>query len=245
MGSSASVRGAARPRGILRHERRTRLCPVSFSRARGVGYNFRMAIVSSTRFVLVRHAATAAGAARMSGRSDTPLSDGGRRQVARLAARIAAGPPFDAIYTSPLSRAVETARALGAARPCAALQEIDCGVVDGAPVDEVRSRHGELWAANLAQDDEDFRWPGGESYRELRRRCVAAIARLAARHRGGRVAVVTHAGVISQVIGAIHGRSAAAWEPFRPGNASLTVVDWGDDGGALVSFDDRAHLDAD
>ncbi len=67
---------------------------------------------------------------------------------------------------------------------------------------------------------------------------------IVARHPGRTVAVVTHSGIISQVLGAMHGLSPAAWEPFRPGNASITEVRWDDGGGTVLRFDDRAHLDA-
>lgn len=203
-----------------------------------------------TRLTLVRHAASAAnghGATpTMSGRTDVGLCAEGRRQLAQLAARVATLPRFAAIYSSPLVRAADTARVLGGlVQFCTGLKEIDCGEVDGLPVDDVRARHPAAWAQNLAQRDDDFRWPGGESYRELRRRCLEAVTRIAAAHPGAEVAVVTHAGVINQIIGAIHGAPAAAWEPWRPGNTSLTVVEWHGDTGVLISFDDRGHLTGD
>jgi broad specificity phosphatase PhoE len=48
---------------------------------------------------------------------------------------------------------------------------------------------------------------------------------------------VTHAGVISQIVGALHGTSAARWELWRPRNGSVTEVRWQDGRGALVFFD--------
>jgi alpha-ribazole phosphatase/probable phosphoglycerate mutase len=54
--------------------------------------------------------------------------------------------------------------------------------------------------------------------------------------------VVTHAGVISQLLGFLQGIRAAAWEPFRPDNASLTKLEWHGESGALLSFNQRFHL---
>jgi broad specificity phosphatase PhoE len=200
------------------------------------------------RLHLVRHGHTAGNAARssapMSGWADVPLSPLGRWEAHALRRRIA-GASFLAVYTSPLQRASETARIAAPGRSiiaCDDLREIHCGEPDGLPIAEVKGRYAELWRANLRQDDEDFRWPGGESYRELRARCAAAVRRIAAAHPGGRVLVFTHAGFISQVLGAIHGMSPARWESFRPSNGSITVVDWEGDGGALVQFDDHDHL---
>ena len=55
--------------------------------------------------------------------------------------------------------------------------------------------------------------------------------------------MVTHAGVATQIIGAIHGVSCARWELFRPGNASISLLEWGGASRRVISFDDRLHLD--
>lgn len=207
--------------------------------------------MATTRLILIRHGHTASNggspASRMSGWTDLPLSERGRRQVKVLRRWLAPGPPFAVIYSSPLQRAHDTARGLceaglGPLRLYEALREINCGEVDGLPLDEVQRRFPALWAANLRQEDEHFRWPGGESYRELRERCIGAMSTLAAMHPGERVAAVTHAGFITQVIGAIRGASPACWEQFRPENTSLTEVDWSGERGVLVRFNERAHL---
>jgi len=206
----------------------------------------------STALLLIRHGHTLSNGGdpspRMSGWTDLPLSARGFEQVRLLARRLAGTAPFDRIYTSPLSRARDTARplaaaALGAVEVCEALKEIDCGRVDGWPIARVQREYPDHWMANLRQLDDDFRWPGGESYRELRRRSVRAARFFAARHPGGRVAVVTHAGVICQLIGHLSGTPAARWEAMRPDNASITEVRWRGDGGELVVFNDRCHLE--
>lgn len=208
----------------------------------------------ATRLILLRHGHTAAngggdGAPMSGGRTDTALSPLGEEQAALLAARL--GPQFARVpvYSSPLSRATRTARPLAAAagspvRVQSGLREIDCGELEGVPIAEVKRRHRAAWEENLRQADPEFRWPGGESYREFRRRCLAELAGLAAAHPGGRVLVVTHAGVVSQAVGAAAGVSPACWALFRPGNASITELLWGPAGGTLVRFDDRTHLAA-
>ncbi|HLS82588.1 MAG TPA: histidine phosphatase family protein [Steroidobacter sp.] len=203
----------------------------------------------AARLVLIRHGeAEAGGVQRMSGWTDLPLSGRGRRQAHLLAARLASeGRSFDAIYASPLQRAAETARVLGGftARPVRyvqTLKEICCGDLDGLAIREARSRYPCAWRANLRQDDEEFRWPGGESYREFRDRCLQATEQIAQRERGRVVAIVTHAGVISQVFGALRGLSSAQWEPYRPGNASLSEIDWRGPSRRIVCFDDSSHL---
>src|SRR5690606_10824863 len=115
--------------------------------------------------------------------------------------------------------------------------------MDGLSIAEVKRRYPGVWAANQRQDDPDFAWPGGESYRAFRERCLAEVEAIAAAHRGEQVLVVTHTGVVSQVVGFLRGASAACWECYRPGNASITEIAWDQRAGRLVRFDDRAHLD--
>lgn len=204
----------------------------------------------STVLILIRHGHIAANSgepnALMAGWTDVPLSARGRREVEQLTQHLARGPRFDAIYSSPLSRASDTARMLVAAglgplHLSGSLKEINCGEVDGLAIGEVQRRFPRLWRENCRQAREELRWPGGESYREFRNRCVAAINSIAAAHPSGRVAVVTHAGVISQIIGSIYAVNPARWGLFRPGNASVTELVWRGSSGVVVSFDRRPH----
>jgi len=201
--------------------------------------------VSTTRLVLVRHGHTTMNGggpdAVMSGWTDLPLSALGEQQVSALEGHVHA----EVIYASPLRRARDTARHCADGADILYdedLREIGCGEVDGLPLREVQRRFADAWARNERQADDDFRWPGGESYAELRRRALAAVSRIAARHPTSRVALVTHAGVITQLLGHLSGTPPARWSAFRVGNASLTELDWASDRGVLRSFDDRTHL---
>jgi broad specificity phosphatase PhoE len=53
---------------------------------------------------------------------------------------------------------------------------------------------------------------------------------------------VTHVGVISQILGYLAGESAARWDLFRPGTASITEVCWKKRDSVVVRFDDRRHV---
>lgn len=140
-----------------------------------------------------------------------------------------------ALYTSPLRRAQETAVLIGGRvgldpSTCDALREINCGELDGLFLDDVRRRFPDLWRRNVGQTDERFRWPGGESYAEFRNRVSTGLDTLAARHTGGTVVIVTHTGVVTQVLGMIHGWSPARWDRDRPGFGGVTRVSWGSGG---------------
>lgn len=199
-------------------------------------------------FLLIRHGKTAGnenGGTHLVGSTDLPLTVQGYRQARRLASRLRTW-PFRVIYSSPLQRAAATAREIAAVRRvplvwCRGLQEIDCGRVDGLDVETVRRCCPASWEANRRQDDDAFRWPGGESYRELRRRSLAACDRIAVEHPGELVVVVTHSGVVNQVIGSLAGLGAAQWEPYRPGHCTLTHVEWQQGAGRLMEFDQQAR----
>lgn len=204
-----------------------------------------------TTFLLVRHGQSTGnlfGGTVMAGWVDLPLTERGFREAHELAERLASEPSPSAIYSSPLQRAARTAAVIAerlSAEPPRldpALREIDCGEVDGWPSQLVQERHPQAWATNRAQADPDFRWPGGESYRELRERALRALEGIARAHPAQRVLVVTHAGIISQLLGSLEGESPARWERFRPHNASVTELRWGSALRELVRFDDCAHL---
>jgi broad specificity phosphatase PhoE len=190
--------------------------------------------VPEARLLLVRHAAPAEewqADSRLCGWYDPPLGSRGRQQAAQVAERLAAASEPAVVYASPLRRAWQTAEVIADGLglpvvPLPAVREVHCGVLDGMPYDEVRARHPELWERNVAQRDETFRWPGGESYAEFRHRVRSAIDAIAERHAPGQALIVTHTGVITQTLGMLHGWCAARWDRGRPPHAALVEVRW-------------------
>jgi alpha-ribazole phosphatase/probable phosphoglycerate mutase len=187
---------------------------------------------------LIRHAQTGEHN-RLCGSFDVPLNDEGRTQLASLCRRPPREPAPDALYVSTLARAREVGEALGrmwgvGVRLDDGVREIHCGDVEGMRLDELQRTHPDLWTRNQAQSDESFGWPGGESYREFHDRVMRAIGRIAAAHAGQRIAIVTHTGVITQVLAALKGRSPAQWEPDRVETLSGTEVRWTNGGPATV-----------
>jgi broad specificity phosphatase PhoE len=154
-----------------------------------------------TELLLVRHAETDWNRdGRWQGHADPPLNEAGRAQAHALAATLA-GEQLDAIYTSDLRRAAETAAILGAAlsrpvTPDPDLREIDVGSWSGLTREEVAERFPD-W------DTHD-----GESLDALQARIVAAVRRIADRHPDGLVLIVTHGGSIRSLERYLHGESA-------------------------------------
>lgn len=204
--------------------------------------------IRKTTLLLIRHAHVDIGPPPgvLCGWFDAPLSARGHSELERLRMHIAPSPAPDALYTSTLARARETAVAFEGlwrlpARPEDALREINCGSLEGMPLAELERDLPDLAARNRAQQDDEFAWPDGESYRAFRARVLDALRRIAGYHPGGRVAVVTHAGVIAQVMGALRGRPAAVWEKDRPDPLTMTEIAWANGSPEAVLAFNRRH----
>jgi broad specificity phosphatase PhoE len=187
-----------------------------------------------TTIYLARHGESDWNAAnRFQGHSDRPLTDLGREQARRLADLVAAE-NVEAIYASPLSRALETARIVAARTGLdvvvdEGLREVDTGSWSGLSRAEVRERYPEgfqRWITGGAG------WEDGESYEEMAERVLAAVNRIAAAHPGGRVLLVSHGGPIRAIQAASDGMAISEYRRLRPvePNARLSAVAVGDDG---------------
>ncbi len=151
--------------------------------------------IGPTVISLVRHGQTDWNLAkRIQGSSDIPLNPTGRQQ-AEATGRALAGGAFDAIYASPLSRALETARiiaghtGLGEPAPLAAVAERNYGEAEGMTGPEILER----WPEGATV-------PGRETREEVVARALPALLELGRRHEGESLIVVSHGGVISSLV---------------------------------------------
>jgi 2,3-bisphosphoglycerate-dependent phosphoglycerate mutase len=149
---------------------------------------------------LVRHGETDWNRERRwQGHADRPLNETGREQARDLADRLA-GEPIEAIYSSDLARARETAAIVGArlalpVRTDARLREVDVGEWSGLTMGEIELRYPDAIRRRL---EGGTGWEQGESYEQMGERVVAALHEIAAAH-GGPVLVVTHGGAMRAV----------------------------------------------
>jgi broad specificity phosphatase PhoE len=164
-----------------------------------------------TRLILCRHA------------------EAGRAEQAEALAIRFDGTAIAAVYTSPLERAADTARALAARHKVRLvevgdLREIDFGEALGLTFEELPH---DLRTA-LLQRPTEVRFPGGENYSDLQRRVTTALDEVVAAHPGATVAVVSHAGAIRAALAAwLRMADDAAFRlDQRP--AAVNVVDWFD-----------------
>lgn len=145
------------------------------------------------RVYLIRHGLPDfPGGKRMCiGRTDIPLGEAGVKQAAQMAKLL---PPVTAVFCSPLTRAVQTAQAIG--QPVTILhdlRELDAGEWDGLSFDEIRLRYPDLYAARGI--DQTLPLPGAEDHASGLARFAAAMD-CAAQTAPGDFAVVAHGGVI-------------------------------------------------
>lgn len=180
---------------------------------------------------------------RLQGQSDEPrLSPLGLRHAQALAASLAQL-PLDAIYASPLARAMETARPLADSLklPIVAddrLKEINIGIFQGLLAAEIGDVHPQE-TARWRSADADYRIPGGESRRELMQRAEAALMDI--REAGHRqVAIIAHGGVLAAALKALL-KVPAESNPFMLYNGSISRLEW-DAHIKLMTLNQTDHL---
>jgi phosphoserine phosphatase len=172
---------------------------------------------------------------RWQGHADRPLTERGREQARALAERLEHF-ELDAVYSSDLRRAVDTATAVARAQDLEVvelpeLREVDVGSWSGLTRAEAEERFPE----GVARWREGFPgWDDGESYEELAERVLGAVLGIAQAHDGERVLIVSHGGPIRALHAAALGLDVHTYRRMRPvePNARLSAVCYAD--GALT-----------
>jgi len=205
----------------------------------------------TTRIFLIRHGATALSAEnKFAGASaDVPLSDEGRAQVQRLAARLA-DDDITAAYSSSLGRTLETAQILCAPLGLSitsmdALREIDHGRWDQLTREEVEQKFpGEY--ESWEKDPYTFAPTGGETGLAVTARALPALLNIVREHRDERVLVVSHKATIRLLVSSLLGFDPRMYRDHLDlSPASLTVIDFKDVMHArLTLYNDTAHYSA-
>jgi len=205
-----------------------------------------------TLILAIRHGETAWNVdARVQGHLDIALNDAGREQSLRLARALAEREPIDHIYSSDLSRALDTARMVAELTgapltPLAALRERCFGDLQGRTFTEVAATEPELAEPWRRRHPE---WtppgPGGESLLMFRERVTQAVQDLAARHTGQTIALFSHGGVLDLLYRAATGLGLQDVRTWRIGNTAINRLLWTPDSGlSLVGWADDSHLEA-
>ena len=188
--------------------------------------------------VLIRHGQSTANATGVwQGRLDFPLSEEGRRQ-ARLTGRALAGESLDGLYSSSLSRALETAEIIsceagfpGDVIAVEGLMERRGGLLEGTTLEEREARYPDLMKKLLSiPEEESWVVVGAETDEEVLIRFELSISEIRACHpAGARIVVVSHGGAMRAFLRALFGPEILPGTDRAP-NASVTRVAWGTDG---------------
>jgi probable phosphoglycerate mutase len=188
--------------------------------------------------VLVRHGRTGWNAERrLAGRTDVELDDLGRLQAVAVGRSLG---EVAEVRSSPLRRAIETARLLGTGRDLVvdpSFVELDYGDAEGTRLDELPP---EAWQA--MREDPSRRFPNGESLDDVQRRVAPALDALfavdghGARRDDGDLVVVSHVAPIKAAVAWALGCGPEISLRLRLDNATVTRIDWGPRGPVLLSY---------
>ena len=191
-----------------------------------------------TKLYIVRHGQTAYNAKKAwIGRTDAPLDETGVLQAQKLADRLA-DVNFEAIYTSPLTRAVNTAEPIAAMHRNVnlimnyGLAERDFGEWECKTREEIAkscpeafNRENDSWFYENA--------PGGESMAQLYQRSAETADKIISQHKNGEILAVTHHLAAKCIIAHLLGLPPVSCDKFFLANAGIAVIEYSDGQGTL------------
>ena len=179
------------------------------------------------------------------GHTNSPLTELGVEQARRVGEALKTR-GIEAIYTSNLARAWETAWVVGeivGVEPVAlaGIREIKLGEWEAKSLEEIKSEDGEkltTWYTRPTEAD----IPGAEPLESFRKRVLKALEEVVSIHQNGRVAAISHGGVLSVIISEVLGLDLDNLWHFRLNNASLSRVVYGHLVPKLVLLNDTCHM---
>lgn len=202
------------------------------------------------RLILVRHGETESNRMGLAlGRADVPLNERGRWQAQRLAAALA-GEPLVAVYSSPLARALETARPIAALHGLEVqiddgLIEMDIGDAEGLTFAQLRQRYPGLLEAWAGPQGPYRPMPSGERLIDVQHRAWQSVERIAQRHVGATACAVTHNFVILTILATVMKIDLANFRRLRHAVAAISELDVTPPRSRILRLNDTCHLQDD
>jgi probable phosphomutase (TIGR03848 family) len=197
------------------------------------------------RLLLIRHALNDWVGKRVAGWTPgVSLNEEGREQAARLAEALEPV-PLEAVYSSPLERAVETAEPIASSHSLTmeirdSIGESRYGELEGKPIEDIlKDDLWEKWRLNPSRT----RFPGAETTYEVQVRVVEQLEHILEDHPKGNVAVVTHADPIRVAVARYVGLPLDLLGRLWVSPASVTVVRFDEWGPRLTCFSHTSSLD--
>ncbi len=198
------------------------------------------------RLILVRHGQTDWNMEyRAQGQSDVPLNPAGEAQAEAIA-RALKEEPVEAIYSSPLSRAYQTAQAIGRFHQAKIitddrLKELDVGKMDGMYYPNLKTNAPDffnIWTTDPAS----ARWPGGETLPELQQRMWDAARSVISGDYSKSVVIASHFFSLLTLLCQILELSLSEFRRLNLSVASISEVEFAGEKGKLVYLNDTCHL---
>jgi len=200
-----------------------------------------------TRVILIRHGQTAWNKVeRIRGQADIPLNEVGLAQAEATALRVLDQWRPEAVYCSPLQRAVQTAQPIvhrlgQQVRPMAGFVDMNFGQWQGLSPQEVEQRWPDSAHAWL-EAPHTVAFPGGETLDKVKLRSMAALYEVIERHPGSEIVVVAHTVVNRVLLCAVLGLDNSNYWRIGQDTCAINVFTWRAGTFFLESLNDICHL---
>ena len=202
-----------------------------------------------THLYFVRHGETESNVrGLLHGVTDVPLNPTGEHQATLIADRLARFAHLNRIVSSPLQRALRTARAIQNSsklplRIYEGLKEMNFGSAEGIPFTDVGQIYPDQSALFLDPDAPHARYPGGESRREFFQRVNTVVDDIANQYIGEHIVVVAHGGFISATLSVLLSEHSNNWRDRPIENCSLTHIELSTSSPVAHLVNDAVHLE--
>jgi broad specificity phosphatase PhoE len=199
----------------------------------------------TTMILLIRHGETLGNRDGMfRGQKDFPLNENGRAQARSLAEELAAW-RIDALYSSPLSRAMETARPLAEARGLSVIEEagfnnIRLGDWEGRLKREIEAEQPELWKVWI-REPEKLKREGAETLGQVQERSYTALMEIIGERTGGQIALVSHRAVLKPLIARCLGIREPYFWRIHMDTAAYSILEHTAEQGFLLTLLNQTH----
>jgi broad specificity phosphatase PhoE len=182
---------------------------------------------------------------RSQGLSDIELNEVGRKQAEAIAKALQ-NEPIETIYTSPLRRASETAKAIARCHQAEVvildgLKELDLGYIDGLSPQEMKRDFSQFWE-EWVKDPAVTKLPGGETLLDLQERAWSSVQEIIEKQCNGVVAIVSHYFAILSIIYKALGLNLSNLRRLKLDIGSISILEYGERGFMLRIFNDTCHL---
>ncbi len=201
-----------------------------------------------TKLILVRHGESEANFKRIcAGQSDYPLTELGKKQ-AEAAGEVLKGIKIDAVYSSDLSRAYDTGKAIAKHHGLSVtkdirLREIHRGIFESQPLAELEKKYPVEY--HVLMHNKPFAdIEGGESTEQVQERVLDSISEIAKKHPDETVLIAFHATALRYFCARVAGVAKDKIIKTFPLclNGALTYVNYSDGRFEIVKYNDRDHL---